>query len=228
MTEIVLKIVSRSGSSSLGLTVNDLIIAGWTGRDRAAMEAHVAELEALGVTRPAHMPMYYRVSPARLTTATRISVSGEDSSGEIEFVLFATGGRLYVGAGSDHTDRRVEAYGVTVSKQMCDKPIAETAWPYEEVSAHWGELILRSHVVIDGRRHLYQEGRADILMSPEKLIQDQGHGPELADGTVLFGGTTSAKGGVRAAERFEGELEDPILDRRIRFGYDIRILPVLG
>ena len=29
--------------------------------------------------------------------------------------------------GSDHTDRKVEAYSVTVSKQMCDKPMAPDA-----------------------------------------------------------------------------------------------------
>jgi hypothetical protein len=39
-------------------------------------------------------------------------------------VLLASGGKTYVTVGSDHTDRKVETYGVTVSKQMCDKPIA--------------------------------------------------------------------------------------------------------
>jgi hypothetical protein len=37
-----------------------LIIAGWTGRDRVAQEKHIAELEALGVRRPPSTPVYYR------------------------------------------------------------------------------------------------------------------------------------------------------------------------
>ena len=39
-------------------------------------------------------------------------------------MLIGWQGRIFVGLGSDHTDRKVEAYSVTVSKQMCDKPMA--------------------------------------------------------------------------------------------------------
>jgi hypothetical protein len=44
----------------------------------------------------------------------------------------------------------------------------------------------------------------------------------------MFGGTFAAKGGIRAATRFEYELEDPVLKRSIRHGYDVISLPVLG
>ena len=37
-------------------------------------------------------------------------------------MLIGWQGRIFVGLGSDHTDRKVETYSVTVSKQMCDKP----------------------------------------------------------------------------------------------------------
>ena len=43
-------------------------------------------------------------------------------------MLLQHAGRLWVGTGSDHTDREVEKYGVTVSKQMCDKPVAPVFW----------------------------------------------------------------------------------------------------
>lgn len=226
MTEVALRIEDRNGQSPLRLSVDDLIIAGWTGRDAAAMEAHVQELEALGVARPKSMPMYYRISPDRLTTAPAISVTGEHSSGEVEFVLFAAGGKLYVGAGSDHTDRKVEAYGITVSKQLCDKPVATAIWPYDQVADHWEELVLRSHVVVNGKRRLYQEGKLARLLPPEELIGRLAGDGDLTDGTVLFGGTIPAQGGVQPAERFEGELEDPVLDHLIRFAYDIRTLPI--
>jgi len=44
----------------------------------------------------------------------------------------------------------------------------------------------------------------------------------------MFGGTFAAKGGIRPAGRFEGELEDPVLKRSIRHAYDIVTLPVRG
>ena len=98
-------------------------LAGWTGRDRAALEKHIEEMAAVGVRRPPSVPVFYRCSASRLTTAGEIQVVGEDSSGEVEFVLIQAEGNLWVGTGSDQTDRKVEAYGITVSKQMCDKPM---------------------------------------------------------------------------------------------------------
>jgi hypothetical protein len=44
----------------------------------------------------------------------------------------------------------------------------------------------------------------------------------------MFGGTFAAKGGIRPATRFEFELEDPVLKRKIGHGYDVIELPVLG
>ena len=37
-----------------------------------------------------------------------------------------------------------------------------------------------------------------------------------------------SKGGIRPAERFSMELEDPVLKRRISHEYAIRVLPVEG
>ena len=48
-------------------------------------------------------------------------------------------GRIFVGTGSDHTDRKVESYSVTVSKQMCDKPIAPVLWDLDDVIGHWDQ-----------------------------------------------------------------------------------------
>ena len=42
---------TRSGARPLGGAIQSLIIAGWTGRDAAAVEAHIAELERLAAER---------------------------------------------------------------------------------------------------------------------------------------------------------------------------------
>ena len=104
--KIEFTIQGKNGSATQSITVTGLVIAGWTGRDPVARDKHIRELEALGVARPASTPIYYRASARRLTTATSIEASGDDSSGEVEFVLLRAQGRSYVGVGSDHTDRK--------------------------------------------------------------------------------------------------------------------------
>lgn len=222
--------IHRQGADALQQTfsIEQAVIAGWTGRDPVAVEKHIVELEKLGVKRPAATPIFYRVSSARLTTAERLEVSGQVSSGEVEFVIFSRGGEHFVGVGSDHTDREVETYNVTVSKQMCDKPVAPAVWPLIDVAGHWDELILRSYIFEKGARVLYQEGAVAGMLAPLDLIGKYCGGHELADKTAMFCGTFSAKGGIRPAPRFEYELADPVLGRTISHGYEMSSLPVLG
>ncbi len=228
MFDLTFTVEDKGAPTPLTLAIDKAVIAGWTGRDPVARDKHIAELEAIGIARPATTPIFYRVSARRLTTADSIEVSGEDSSGEVEFVLIGWQGRIFVGLGSDHTDRKVEAYSVTVSKQMCDKPIAPVLWELEDVIGHWDRLILRSFAVIGGKRELYQEGTLDAMLPVKELIQ-RGFGDKgLPDGCAMFGGTFAAKGGIRPASRFEYEFEDPVRKRSIRHAYDVVALPVLG
>jgi hypothetical protein len=55
-----------------------------------------------------------------------------------------------------------------------------------------------------------------------------GQGKPLSVGSVMFGGTLGAIGGVRPASRFEMELHDPVLGRSIKHGYDVIELPVIA
>ena len=209
--------------------VSNAVIAGWTGRDADAVEKHIVELEKLGVQRPATTPIFYRVSAARLTTSDRIEVLGHQSSGEVEFVLLQSDGRLWVGAGSDHTDRKVETYNVSVSKEMCDKPLAPVFWPYEEMAEHWDRLILRSFAVERGVKRLYQEGAVTAMLPPAELIRRHSSNGTLPDNTLMFCGTLPVKGEfATAAERFIFELEDPVKARIMRHSYDIVTLANRG
>jgi Protein of unknown function (DUF2848) len=226
--ELAFTLDANGTQTPLTLPIRQAVIAGWTGRDPVARDKHIAELEAIGIARPATTPIYYRAAARRLTTAASIEVSGTESSGEVEFVLFGAGGRILVGTGSDHTDRKVETYSVTVSKQMCDKPVAPVLWDFNEVAGHWDRMILRAFAWIDGARVLYQEGTLDAMLPVAELIRRGFGGAGLPDGCAMFGGTFAAKGGIRPASRFEFELEDPVLKRSIRHGYDVIELPVLG
>ncbi|HEY7663960.1 MAG TPA: DUF2848 domain-containing protein [Xanthobacteraceae bacterium] len=223
-----LTLQDKSGPRSAEVAIAHAVIAGWTGRDPVAVEKHIRELEALGVKRPATTPIFYRVAAARLTTGDSIEAVGEASGGEVEFVLLQHAGRLWVGAGSDHTDREVEKYGVTVSKQMCDKPIAPVFWAYDDVAAHWDRLLLRSHVLEGGKRTLYQDGTVAAMMDPTGLIARHAGAAALPDGTLMFCGTLAAHGGVRPTPAFAFEIEDPVLGRKIAHAYRVQTLPNLG
>ena len=225
---LVLIFHDKSGAAPRDVAIDHLVVAGWTGRDKAAVEKHIAELEAIGVKRPASTPIFYRASAARVTTDEAIEALGAASSGEAEFVLLQHGGRLWVGSGSDHTDREVEKYGVSVSKQMCDKPIAKEFWAYDDVAPHWDRLILRAHIAENGVRKLYQEGPVTAMLDPRELIAQFAGAKGLAEGTLMFCGTLAAHGGVHAADIFEFELEDPVLRRKISHHYRTQVLPVLG
>lgn len=223
MTRLALTLHDTDGPRHAAVPVEALVIAGWTGRDEAGVQAHIRELAALGVKPPPRVPMFYRVSAARLTTAPRIEVAGPHSSGEAEFVLLHHEDRLWVGVGSDHTDRRAEAFDVTVSKQMCEKPVGAEFWMLAEVAAHWDRLVLRAWA--DGA--LYQEGAVAEMREPRALLDAYAREAPggLANAGMMFGGTLPVRGGVRPATRFAMELADPVLGRALRWEYAVVALP---
>ena len=199
---------------------SQLVIAGWTGRDEAALRKHIRELEELGVKPPKTTPIFYRVAADLLTQAHEIQVSGPDTSGEVEFVLLAKPDGLWVTVGSDHTDRKAETIGVSLAKQLCAKVIATDVWRYDDVKDHWERLVLRSWA--DGE--LYQEGPVTAMRSPENLLSRH----PLKPGWAMFCGTLAAKGGIRPAAVFRMELEDPVRQRKLAHEYRIATLPVEG
>ncbi|MEM9344064.1 MAG: DUF2848 domain-containing protein [Pseudomonadota bacterium] len=198
-------------------------IAGWTGRDRAAVDHHIGELAAIGVAPPSTVPLYYRVSKD-LLTQTSLQVLGPDTSGEVEPLVIRTGGKLYLGLGSDHTDRALEATSVAASKQVCAKPIAAGLWPWEEVEDHLDALHLTTDIEENGAWVRYQDGTLAAIRPLPELIE----GAALPDEAALFCGTLPAIGGVRAAQSYRMALTDPMRDRAIRLDYTVASLPIIA
>lgn len=214
---------------SRDVAINRLIVAGWTGRNQAAMEHHIEELAAIGVPRPSQTPVFYRVSATRLTTDPEISVLGDTSSGEVEFVLFHAGDEIWVGLGSDHTDREAETHGIALSKQLCEKPLATTFWLLRDVTDHWDQLILKADMTEHGIETPYQEGGVTGLKTPSDLLDafsNQGH--TFSQGDMMFCGTLPAIGGIRPASSYSLTLTDPVLGRTLRHHYLVNILPVIS
>jgi hypothetical protein len=209
------------------VAVHTLVVAGWTGRDEAALRHHIEELAAIGVPRPSSVPVFYRISAPNITQADTIEVLGPDTSGEAEPVLVCLPDGLWVGIGSDHTDRKAETIGIAFSKQLCPKVVGCTLWRLDPLADHWDRLMLRSFATIGGKRVLYQEGPLAAMRAPRDLLARWQDG-ELRPGTLMFCGTLGAIGGIRPASRFEMELEDPVRGRSMRHGYEVRALPVVS
>jgi hypothetical protein len=106
-------------------------------------------------------------------------------------------------------------------------------WRFDEVIAHWDEMILRAHIAQDGERTLYMESALGAVRPPADLIGalaaelGQTGEPRLPVGTVMFCGAIGAIGSIRAAPLFEMELEAPALGRMLRHAYDVRTLPIV-
>jgi hypothetical protein len=215
--------------TAIDTVIDTLIIAGWTGRDPRAMEAHIVELEKIGVPRPKSTPIFYRGAALLLTQADTIEVVGEHSSGEVEPVIVSLPDGLALGVGSDHTDRKIETIGITVSKQLCAKPISRTLWPFAEVADHWDELLIRSFAIKDGERRLYQQGKLVAMRHPKDLMAlYRGNDTPLPSATVMFCGTVPVHGEIAPADSYELEIEDPVLKRKITHHYAVKTLPIEG
>lgn len=204
--------------------VAHLTVAGWTGRDRAAVDHHIAELSALGVAPPSAVPLFYRLSASLLTQSPDIEVLGPDTSGEVEPLILKIDGTLYLGLGSDHTDRALETVSVAASKQVAAKPVATAVWSLDEVEGHLDALKLTTEIEEAGQWVRYQEGTLAAIRPLPALIEDAG----LPDASAMLCGTLTAIGGVRPAASYRMSLTDPVLNREITLNYGVRPLPIVA
>ena len=60
MYDLTFTIDAQGTTTPLTLAIDQAVVAGWTGRDPVARDRHIAELEAIGIARPASTPIYYR------------------------------------------------------------------------------------------------------------------------------------------------------------------------
>jgi len=220
-----LTVASESGRCPRDYVVESLWNAGWTGRDREAVQHHIDELALIGVPAPSTTPIYFPLTNILATTSTQIQVIGAESSGEVEYALLFNGeGDIFVTVASDHTDRAYERHGIQPSKQLCPKILAPDVWPYAEVRQHWEQLVLRCWAIQQTKRTLYQQAVVGELLPPEHWLDTLARADIIQPGLVFLAGTPSTIAGWIFADAYELELEDPIRQRRIRHRYDVEVL----
>jgi hypothetical protein len=225
---LALTLERPAGRERVEFLVRRIVNAGFTGRDQAAVRRHVEELRAHGVPCPDRTPVLYPKPAHLITTAAEIEVLGPTTSGEAEFVLLVDGDRVFVAAGSDHTDRDLETVSIEKAKGVCPNVLSRQVWDLADLRDGWDDLVLRSYVTAAGRRTRYQEGRLAQLLRPEDLLAlVRQRAPGDLDGTLVYSGTVELIGGQFVhGERFEVELRDERRARSLRCEY--RVAPVAG
>lgn len=215
---------------SIDLPVKALTVAGWTGRNREAVQHHIDELKAIGVPAPSTYPLFYGVSPELASLDDNQYFLGEQSSGEVEPLLVYDGQSIYLGTGSDHTDRGWETVSVAAAKQLCPKPLANDLWPLKDVQSHLDQLQLRSWVRDDPDQawQLYQDGTLAQILPLMTLWQSSAMESQHQSGTfsVMLCGTVPTKIDIRPYRYFKFELHDPVLNRQISHTYQSHYLAI--
>jgi hypothetical protein len=204
-------------STPLDVSVDQVILVGYSGRDRTAVQEHIRELELLGVAPPPRVPALYFVSPALVTTDSQLLVEGDQTSGEAEFVLLPGPDGVLVGVGSDHTDRQREVIDIAESKALCGKVVSPDVWRLNDLTSHWDFLELRAWTA----NRLYQQGLLGTLLTPSQLLAEVALAGLGTAHSLIFSGTLATIGGFVFDSRFEVELHDPILNRQLRCAYDV-------
>ena len=224
MVDIYLTLETAGGSRPLTFSYSKMVNAGFTGKNQEEVRHHLDELAEKGIEVPDSTPTLYPVVPCALSKESAMEVFGEETSGELEYVLFFKNDKeVYVGLGSDHTDRNLEEFHIPRSKQICPNIVTNVVWPLSEIQDHWDSLVMRCSVVKDNEEILYQEGELGLLLNPAELIdfvKGKINGP--LDGTVIYSGTFKMLTDEFVfADRFSGELVDERLNRKLVFSYDV-------
>ena len=191
-----------------------LVAAGYTGRDRTQVQAHIDELAHQGIPAPESFPTLYEIDFSLLALWNEIAPTSATVSGEAEAVLLFPTDKLedaYVSLGSDFTDRVEERVSIPRSKQQ-PKPIGNQVWRYRDVAPVWDEIAVRSWVAAGSGQPLYQSGKLAQLLAPHVLIEQLG--TKLTSGgvagTIMLMGTVPLREGkFQYTPYFGCELETP-------------------
>lgn len=226
--ELVLE--TKQERRELAFRYNRMVNAGYVGKNQEEVRRHIEELAAKGIPGPKSIPVLYPVVCNVLKIDSAIEVYGNQTSGEVEYVLcIVTEDEVYVGLGSDHTDRHLEETDIPRAKQICPNLMGRTVWPLEEVESHWDDLLMSANVVEDGKDSLYQEGRLGLLLNPAELmsfVKSKISGP--LENVIIFSGTMGMlTGEFIFGQKFSAKLIDEKLNRRLEISYDVKPLDYL-
>ena len=222
--EIALTLEKKSRSEPLNFVYTRMLNAGYVGRDQDEVRRHIDELAKKGIPGPKETPTLYPVVPNTLVADSQIEVYGDETCGEVEYVLLIENeSNIYVGVGSDHTDRHLEETDIPRAKQICPNVVSRRVWPLAEAAGHWDDLVIEASMVKEEEEILYQKGALSLIMEPESLMKFVASKVKFPlEHVVIYSGTLgSLTGGFVFGDRFTAKLTDPKLGRSLGLSYEI-------
>ena len=215
-------IVRTNGREPLHLGHARLFAIGYAGRNTEKTMEHIRELEReFGVPAPKRVPTIFSLGRYLLTQERDLLFAGRDSCGEVEFVIVVSSGRICIGLGSDHTDRRLEAEDILKAKQVCAKPVGSELWDYAELRDHWDGIRLLSWQTVDGVEIPYQDGTLADILPVETILGELRQRAGCTGDCVVFSGTVPLLDGFRFGSNFRCAMVDEVLGRRLEMDYNI-------
>lgn len=222
MSTIKFNLHKLDGVTEITMNYDELLVIGYAGRDMDKTMEHIKELEEeLGVAPPKQIPTIFQCSNLLLTQDEDLQFVGNMTSGEVEYVIVLIDGKIYIGIGSDHTDRHLESVSILKSKQVCAKPIGLDIWDYEDVKDHWDEIKLNSIQIIDGEDVVYQEGSLADILVPEKILEELYNRVGDIKNSIIFSGTVPLADGFKYGQYFKSEMVDHKLNRKLTLNYRV-------
>lgn len=211
------------GSTST-VSVKRLLNAGYAGKNQDEVRAHIDELAELGVPAPTTTPALYPVSPYLAQQTAHVQVQHQETSGEAEWALVIDDeGRELLTVACDHTDRKLETFGVAWSKNASPNVLSKKAWLLEDIADRLDNVTLRGWV--GPEKTTIQEGPVSALLEPAYWLEVLEQRGERVPGTVLMSGTITMKSGVdQFADSWGVSLEDPELGT-ITAEYSVGLMP---
>lgn len=226
MGKMNFKLNRKSGIENINVDYDELFVIGYAGRDMEKTMEHIKELEEqLGVAPPTRIPTIFECSHELLTQEKDIKFIGDLTCGEVEYVILKSVENIYIGLGSDHTDRDLESVSVPKAKQVCPKPIALELWDYKEVKDHWDEIKLISYQTIDGKEIEYQNGTLADILPVETILSELTERVGEIKNAVIYSGTVPLLKGFEYGKAFRCIMQDDVLNRKIEFNYNLDIIP---
>lgn len=189
--------------------------------DATSAVAHQEEVADVGVRIAFDIPAprIYPMATNSVTTDQTIGVHSDRTSGEVEIVLVVDGGELYVGVGSDHTDRDLERASIIWSKQYCPSVLGRRVWRWADVEPAWPRLMLES--TVDGE--LYQSSPASVFLSPPEILRILAERvTELPASYLVYCGTyTSIAKKIAFGRSWSATLRDPDTGEALDLAYEV-------
>lgn len=225
MKTINFKLQRMSGEEDLALSYDELLVIGYAGRNMEKTMEHIKELEEqLGVPAPKKIPTIFECSHELLTQEKDIKFVGSKTSGEVEYVIVLSNDNIYIGLGSDHTDRELESVSVPKAKQVCPKPISKELWDYNDLKDHWDRIKLISYQTINGVEEVYQDGTLADILPVEKILEELKERVGDIKNSIIYSGTVPLLKGFAYGDNFRCMMVDEVLNRTIALDYNVQVI----